>query len=92
MKKQSIFKYQNKETVSSNLIVIDSSGGRYIARGNYIKFRNLIRRTAGSFYYLKYKETPTIRRNSKPKPPTKIKTSLFSYGVRRIPYYFLAGK
>ncbi len=49
------------------------------ARGNYIKFRILTRGTAGNSYYSNYKETSAIRRNSKPNPPTEIKTSLLSY-------------
>lgn len=50
-----------------------------ISRGRYIKYRVRSRGTAGSSYYSNYKETSAIRRNSKPNPPTEIKTSLLSY-------------
>ena len=75
-----------KDIASSDSSGTDSFDGTSVARVNYIKFRILTRGTAGSSYYSNYKETSAIRRNSKPNPPTEIKTSL---RVRRIPYYFL---
>ena len=53
--------------------------GSSIARGSYIKFRIIVKGTAGESYYSGYKETSSIRRNSRPNPPTEIKTSLLSY-------------
>lgn len=68
-----------KDIASSDSSGTDSFDGTSVARGNYIKFRILTRGTAGSSYYSNYKETSAIRRNSKPNPPTEIKTSLLSY-------------
>lgn len=50
-----------------------------ISRGKYIKYRIRTQGTAGESYYSGYKETSSIRRNSRPNPPTEIKTSLLSY-------------
>ena len=70
-----------KDIASSDSSGIDSFDGTSIARGNYIKFRILTRGTARSSYYSNYKETSSIRKNSKPNPPTEIKTSLLSYAL-----------
>lgn len=53
--------------------------GSTVTRGNYIKFRIIVKGTAGGSYYSGYKETSSIKRNSRPNPPTEIKTSLLSY-------------
>ena len=53
--------------------------GSSVTRGNYIKFRIIVKGTAGESYYSKYKEISSIKRNSRPNPPNAIKTSLLSY-------------
>ncbi len=68
-----------KDIPSSSSSGSTTYDGSSVTRGNYIKFRIIVKGTAGESYYSKFKETSAIKRNSRPNPPTLINTSLLSY-------------
>ncbi len=68
-----------KDIPSSSSSGSTTYDGSSVTRGNYIKFRIIVKGTAGESYYSSYKETSAIKRNSRPNPPNAIKTSLLSY-------------